>query len=208
MVSVNNSSRVNYNNNSGGDLPLISPAELRKVSTQKTYRQDDIKLQGLNNAVSEVTQYGVGALSGYKYQANVITASHDLGNTLLTGSFKDVIGSFKSNGQLVGMDAANAAGVGALLSGGVSVIGNTVSLLKGRESLRSAGSDVVTDTIKGAMSGVGGLAVGGVSALALGAMKVTGTPVVIASVIGGAIGASLINRLFRTENIREALKGQ
>lgn len=208
--------------NKSGDLPLIPPSELMKrkpsnnqnVSTtqsvnRQTYKEDGFnKLGGSSGQlVSEIGQFGIGALSGYKYQGNFIGASQNIGNTILKGTFKEVVGSFRDNGKVLGTDAANAAGVGALLSGGVSVIGNTVSVLQGRESVRSAGADVVTDTMKGALSGVGGLAVGGASALALTAFKVTGTPVVIASVVGGAIGASLVNKLFRTEDIRQTLKG-
>lgn len=212
VASVNNTSKA-------GDLPLIPPSELRKKAegnsnskpaSSASYREDGFnKLGGSSGQlVSELSSYGVGALSGYKYQGNFITSTTNIGNSIKTGTFKEVIGSFKDNGHVLGVDAANAAGVGALLTGGVSVVSNTVSVLSGRESVRSAGADVVTDTIKGGLSGVGGLAIGGASALALTAMKVTGTPVVVASVIGGAIGASLINRLFHTENIRQALKGQ
>ncbi|MFN8576426.1 MAG: hypothetical protein U0354_06175 [Candidatus Sericytochromatia bacterium] len=210
--------------NKSGDLPLIPPSELMKrkplgsttpvnnntsTNNKPIYKEDGFNRLGGSSGqlVSELSQFGVGALSGYKYQGNFVGASQNIGNAVLKGTFKEVVGSFRDNGKLLGVDAANAAGVGALLSGGVSVVSNTVSLLQGKESIRSAGADVVTDTMKGALSGVGGLAVGGVSALALTAFKVTGTPVVVASVIGGAIGASLINKLFHTEQIRQSLKG-
>jgi hypothetical protein len=206
-----------------GDLPLIPPSELMKRKTSNSsnvvnnkpttnkpiYKEDGFNKLGGGSGqlVSELSQFGVGALSGYKYQGNFVGASQNIGNSILKGTFKEVVGSFRDNGKLIGVDAANAAGIGALLSGGVSAVSNTVSLLQGKESFRSAGADVVTDTMKGALSGVGGLAVGGASALALTAFKVTGTPVVVASVIGGAIGASLINKLFHTEEIRQSLKG-
>lgn len=209
--------------NKSGDLPLIPPSELMKRKSSGStkpvnnntsinkpiYKEDGFNRLGGSSGqlVSELSQFGIGALSGYKYQGNFVGASQNIGNSVLKGTFKEVVGSFRDNGKLIGVDAANAAGVGALLSGGVSVVSNTVSLLQGKESFRSAGADVVTDTMKGALSGVGGLAIGGVSALALTAFKVTGTPVVVASVIGGAIGASLINKLFHTEQIRQTLKG-
>ena len=205
VSSVNRSSGVN---NSGGSIPLIPPSELyKKAPTRPTYSEDG-SLSRLNSGVvSELSQFGVGALSGYKYQNNVIDSSKALGNSILHGSFTEVVGSFKEQGHLLGTSAVNAAGVGALLSGGLSAVSNALSLVSGKESLRSAGADVVTDTIKGALSGVGGLAVGGFSALALTAFKVTGTPVVVASIVGGAIGASLFNKYFNTEGLRQSLKG-
>ncbi len=206
VSSVNRSSGVN---NSGGSLPLIPPSELYKTTTttRPTYSQDGVLKGDIGAGISQASQFGIGALSGYKYQETVVGSSQAFGNSILKGSFHEVLGSMRDQSKIVGVSAANAAGVGALLSGSLSTVSNTISFASGRESFRSAGADVVTDTIKGAISGVGGLTVGGMSALALTTLKFTGTPVVVASVLGGAIGASLFNKFFNVEGIRTALKG-
>ena len=50
------------------------------------------------------------------------------------------------------------------------------------------------------------MAVGGISSLTLSAFKVTGTPLVIAGVVGGAVGAALVNQFIDTDGIRASLR--
>ena len=202
------SSVNNVSNNNANFAQLTPPAQLYKSQpAEKTYTEDAYRLASSGHIGSEIAQLGVGALSGYKYNQTFIGASQSTFNTIKTGSFLEVVGSFKDQGKIVGVDAANAAGIGALLSGGVSVVGNTVGLVSGRQSFRGAAGNIVADSVQGAVSGIGGFAVGGMSALALTLFKVTGTPVAIAGIVGGAIGASLMNKYFKTEGIRSAISG-
>jgi hypothetical protein len=175
---------------------------------QNIYKEDHPGFPTPLRLVSELTQFGVGALSGYKYHQTFITASNNIGQATKTGGVKELLTAFGTNGKVLGVAAYNAAGVNAILSGGVSALINSGSVMTGHDTLRGATANVVTDTIKGAVSGVGGLAGGGIAALSLSLFKVGGTPLVIAGVIGGAIGASVTNKLFKTEDLRLALRGE
>lgn len=182
---------------------LRSPEELfGKAPARQTYSQDHLNGIGNSTAISDLTQYGVGAFSGYKYHQTVIGAGDTLGNALKTGGFSELVGAIKVSGKSVGVASANAAGIGAIMSGGVSTVVNGVAVLNGRQSFGSAVGNVATDSIKGAVSGIGGLAIGGVSAMALKAFGMAGTPVLIAGVVGGAVGATLANKLLKTERLR------
>ena len=73
-----------------GDLPLIPPSELMKRKTSNSsnvvnnkpttnkpiYKEDGFNKLGGGSGqlVSELSQFGVGALSGYKYQGNLVGA--------------------------------------------------------------------------------------------------------------------------------------
>jgi hypothetical protein len=205
---VTNSSQINGTNQ---PVVLRPPSELYG-SNKKIYSQDKVDVPISGRLVSELSQFGVGALSGYKYQQTFVTAGTNIGQAIKTGGVKELLTAFRDNGKVLGTATYNAAGVGAILSGGVSAIVNTGSLIYGRESVRTAVGNVVSDTISGAISGVGGLALGGASAFALSLFKVTGTPLVIAGVIGGAIGASvankMVNELINNSGIRDALRGE
>lgn len=192
---------------SGGQpIVLMPPSQLLAGKEPKNVYKEDLVLTP-SKVISELSVFGVGALSGYKYNQTVVTSGQSFVNTVKTGTFKDVLGSIRDNGKVLGTATYNAVGIGALLSGGVSAVTNTGMLLAGKDNFRGAAANVVTDTIKGAVSGAGGMAVGGVSALALTMFKVTGTPVMIAGVVGGAIGAAVFNKLLNTDGLNHALRG-
>lgn len=201
VSSVNSRTAVN------GFVPpqsLRSPAELFGTKpVRNPYSQD----AGLSRVTSEVSSFGVGALSGWKYQGTVVEAGKSFGNAVKTGGVKEVLSSIGSNGKVLGTAAYNAAGVGAILGGGVSLVTNGISLIGGNDSLRGASANVVTDTMKGALAGVGGMAGGGITAVALSAFKVTGTPLAIASLVGGAVGATVVNKYLNLEGLRDTLRG-
>lgn len=205
---VNPVSYVSQSTGTNQAVILRPPSELYGSNNpKKIYNEDAVSLPTSARLVSEISHFGIGALSGYKYQQTFIGASNGIGNAIKTGGVKELLTAFHDNGKILGVAAYNAAGVGAILSGGVSALLNTGNLLAGKDSARGAAANVLTDTIGGAISGVGGLAVGGVSALTLSLFKVTGTPLVIAGVIGGAVGAAVANKLLNTEGIRNALRG-
>ncbi|MEK7432093.1 MAG: hypothetical protein AABZ74_03085 [Cyanobacteriota bacterium] len=197
---VNTSSNVNYSNSEPALRPLNEIMQNRPKARAASYNQDSLK-----GSLSGLSELGVGALSGYKYSGNFVGASQKLVNSIKTGGISEVGAGFHEFGTTVGHDAYNAAGVGAILGGGLSAVSNTLGLLNGSKTLQQAGANVVTDSIQGAVSGVGGLALGGGSALLLTSFGLTGTSVVIASVVGGAIGASLANKMLGTEGLRSRL---
>ncbi|GIW21628.1 MAG: hypothetical protein KatS3mg068_0635 [Candidatus Sericytochromatia bacterium] len=192
MVSVNNVNTQRY----GNTVQLTPPSQLYgNIPSRNTYNRDVLGITSTNNLVSDVTQYGIGALSGYKYNQTFVGATKDFGNSLKNGSFKDVLNSAKNNGKVLGGATLNAVGIGALVSGGVSAVSNTISVLNGRESVGDAVSNVTKDSLKGAISGVGGVLGGGLTAMALTMFKIGGTPLTIAAVIGGAVGSAVANEL-------------
>lgn len=195
MVNVNN---VNNTQRYGSTTTLTPPSQLYgSAPTRNPYAGGDKfdLLGGSGDLVGDVTQYGIGALSGYKYNQTFVGATKDFGNSLKSGSFKDVLGSAKTNGKLIGGATLNAVGVGALISGGVSAVTNTVSVFQGRQSVGGAVGDVTKDSLRGAISGAGGVLGGGISALALTLFKVGGTPLTIAAVVGGAVGSALADKM-------------
>lgn len=204
--SVNSTSNTNVLYNG---VTLKSPQELYGGSTKVSnpYTKDAVRVAGKDNSNSELFQFGVGALSGYKYQGAFSEASNTLGDAIMHGGVKEVIGGIGQSSQILGVAAYNAAGVGAIVGGGVSALVNSAKVLNGKQSFGTGASNVVVDSLQGAVSGIGGVAVGGISAMAINALGFAGTPVVIASVIGGAIGATAANRLFKTEKVRSALQG-
>ncbi|MFN8674052.1 MAG: hypothetical protein U0457_18475 [Candidatus Sericytochromatia bacterium] len=200
---INRTSSVNVASNDNTLRPLNEIMQTNNVKPRAASYQGE-SLQG---GLSGLTQLGVGALSGYKYQGNFVGATDKLIGSIKTGGISDVANGFKDFGTTVGHDAYNAAGVGAMLSGGLSAVSNTLGVVNGSKTLGQAGANVFTDTVKGAVSGIGGLAVGGTSAFLLGAFGLAGTPVIVASVVGGAVGASLANKMLGTENLRARLGG-
>ncbi len=184
--------------------PVAYPPSGHTSPSHPPYGNDDLSVVG--KTISEASQFGVGALTGYKYHGTIADASKSIAGSFKTGSFKEIVGSLKTNGKIMGTAGVNAAGIGALVSGGISLVSNTVSLAQGNDNLGGAVSNIITDSIKGALSGVGGVAVGGISSLTLSAFKVTGTPLVIAGVVGGAVGAALVNQFIDTDGIRASLR--
>ncbi|MGV3525335.1 MAG: hypothetical protein ACO1RX_13975 [Candidatus Sericytochromatia bacterium] len=120
----------------------------------------------------------VGGLTGYKYSKGAAGA----------GSTQFLM---------------NSAGIGAAISGTISIIKNVASMSHGRQTASTTVSNVLTDTLQGGVSALGG----GIGAMgtnkiltALGATA--GTPLMLATVIGGAIGAVATNQILNTEKLR------
>jgi len=193
MVNVTN---VNNVQRYGNTTQLTPPSQLYgNLPSRNPYNKDVLGIASSNEVLSDVTQYGIGALSGYKYNQTFVGATKDFGNSLKNGSFKDVLNSAKNNGRVVGGATLNAVGIGALVSGGVSAVSNTIAVFNGRQSIGGAAADVTKDSLKGAISGAGGVLGGGLTAMALTMFKVGGTPLTIAAVIGGAVGAAVANEV-------------
>lgn len=199
---VSRSNSASSLNNQNTLRPLSEIAPKHSNTTVQAYKMDSV-----SDAISNLEQAGIGALSGYKYQGNFVGASQKLVGAIKTGGISEVTGGIRDFGSTIGRDAYNAAGVGLILSGGLSAVSNTLGVLSGTRSVGQAGANIFTDSVKGAVSGIGGMAVGGSSALLLTTLGLTGTPVVVVSIVGGAIGASLANRMLGTDNLRTRLSG-
>lgn len=129
---------------------------------------------------STLTKIGIGAFSGYKLNKEVLTGGQPLQQT-----------------------AFSSIGIGAAVSGGISLVKNIAGVAHGKQSAGTSVANVLTDTIQGGVSALGGLAVGGGSVAALKALGVAGsTPLAIVGVVGGAVGAVFANRMLNTEGLR------
>ena len=76
----------------------------------------------------------------------------------------------------------------------------------GQQSASTTVSNVLTDTLQGSVSGVGGALGGwGTNKILTSLGATAGNPLIIATVIGGAIGAVALNQILNTENLRRTL---
>ena len=135
---------------------------------------------------SDLTKSIVGGIAGYKYHPNFLGGE--------SGAIQSALGA--------------SIGIGSLISGSLSILKNVNALTHGQQSAGQSIGNIITDTVQGAVSGIGGVTVGGLSAMALKGMGlVSKTPLAIVGVIGGAVGAVMLNKILNTEGLRKVLAG-
>ena len=96
----------------------------------------------------------------------------------------------------LGKVSLKAAGIGALVSGGVSIIENTVKAVKKEQSGAEAGGNITADLLGGAVSGAAGSALGGLAAARFGG---------IGGAIAGAAAGIGIDFLYRKSGLKQGL---
>lgn len=96
-------------------------------------------------------------------------------------------------------------GVGAVVYGGMSLLKQTIGMASGKQSLAGAGANLTTDIVRGGAAGLGATAGAGLTAMALKALGSTGTFGIVASTIGGMVGASFGSSVVELTGIREKL---
>jgi hypothetical protein len=125
---------------------------------------------------------------------------------MLVGGYSGFNYAKTGTGQPLSQFMLSSVGVGAAISGTVSVVKNLASLTHGQQSASTTVGNILTDTIQGGVSAVGGVAAGsGTMALFKAFGAAPGNPLIIAGVVGGAIGAVLANKILNTERLRSAL---
>ncbi len=143
----------------------------------------DMAFYNVNRPASKdgaITKMFIGGLTGYKYDKAGAPGGGNLTQFMM-----------------------NSAGTGAAISGTISLVKNIASMSYGKQSASTTVSNVLTDTIQGSVSAVGGTLGGyGTSTIlkALGAAG--GAPMTIATVVGGAVGAVAANQILNTEKLR------
>ena len=95
----------------------------------------------------------------------------------------------------IAIAGAKGAGLSALVSAGVSAVANGVGVATGKVESSQAVSNVVKDTIGGAVGGLTAVTAGGLGSIALGAFKIGGLPATVITVGLGAIGGVLGGRM-------------
>lgn len=129
---------------------------------------------------SMVAHAGGGGFAAYKLGAQMGQNMKQIfGKTFMTGI---------KNSAMTGL---KGAGLSALVSAGVSVVSNGVGIATGKIDGSSAVSNVMKDTIGGAVGGLGAVTIGGLGNLALGSLGLAGMPLTIATVALGAVGGVL-----------------
>ncbi len=101
--------------------------------------------------------------------------------------------------------AAMSVGVGAGLYAGLSVFKQGIGMATGKQDARGAVANILTDSIRGGATGLGAVAGGGLTGLAMRAMGATGAFGTVMTFIGGAIGGSIGGDLIEATGIREQL---
>ncbi len=101
--------------------------------------------------------------------------------------------------------AAVSAGMGAGIYAGLSVLKQGWGMMKGTQDARGAAANIITDSLRGGATGLGGAAGGGATAMAMKAIGATGLFGTIMSCIGGAVGGTIGANLIESTGIRNRL---
>ena len=113
---------------------------------------------------------------------------------------------FTKAGPMSSQFLLSQAGVGAAISGAVSIVKNVASMSHGQQSASTTVSNVLTDTLQGSVSGIGGgIGAWGTNKILTSLGATAGNPLIVATVIGGAIGAVALNQILNTEKLRRQL---
>lgn len=176
----------------------------RSVDPANVYGGDSVSI--LAKSASQTAIFVSGGITGYKYHQNIGDVGRSLGNSFKSGSTREIMDSVTNGSKTMLSSTANAAGIGALVSGGTSLISNAFSYMQGRSSAGTFTANVATDTIKGAVSGIGGAIGGGLTNIGMGLIGFTGTPLVVAGVVGGVVGAALLGSTINTDSLRYKIR--
>lgn len=161
-----------------------APAAYQNVAPS-AYGNDsvDVAFYDINRPASKdgaITKMFIGGLTGYKYDKAGAPSAGNLTQFMM-----------------------NSAGTGAAISGTISLIKNVASLSYGKQSASTTVSNVLTDTIQGSVSAVGGgLGAYGTNAILKALGAAAGAPMTIATIVGGAVGAVAANQILNTEKLR------
>lgn len=166
--------------------------------TQGAYGNDSVSL--LSRSATEMSVFASGAVAGYKHHEVLGQVGTSVFEGIKSGSPSQITSSLGDGLKTLGQTSLSAAGVGALLAGGTSLVMNGISVAGGKD-IGDATADVVGTTIKGAIGGVGGVFGGGVFSGVAKLLGCTGTPMLIAGVVGGVVGAAMANKALDTSNI-------
>jgi len=137
---------------------------------------------------SMVSHAGGGGFAGYKLGAKM---GADMKSIFSGGGIKGVFGGLK-NTAFTGI---KGAGLSALVSAGISAVGNGVGVATGKVDSSAAVSNVVKDTIGGAVGGLTGVTAAGFASMipvggAFGTILTVG-----AGAVGGVLGGRLASKL-------------
>lgn len=121
--------------------------------------------------------------------------------------FKEISKAFREGGkgmpqaapgiQGALLNGVKGAGLGALVSAGVSLISNGLKVTQGHINVDQMREEVTDDAINGAFSGFGGVTFGGLGHVMMNSMGMVGLPLAIGTAAAGAVGGILFSQLSR-----------
>lgn len=108
----------------------------------------------------------------------------------------------------MGMTTLKGAGIGALVSGAVSAITNGVEVLQGKKTGAEAVGTFAADTASGTVGAMAGVVSGGLASMGLAALlpSLGATPMLVATVGIGALGAVLADKLFKGSGMYDGIR--
>lgn len=143
--------------------------------------QDTLQLAG------RIIGHGAGGgFASYKMGSKMAEQYKLVAEAIKTNGLKGAVPQMKS----LGITSAKGAGMAALVSGGVSALTNGIQVARGQMEGKEAINHVITDSISGAVGGLGAVSLAGAGHLALGRLGVVGLPLTIATTAIGAVGGA------------------
>ncbi|MEZ0368483.1 MAG: hypothetical protein ACAI44_05270 [Candidatus Sericytochromatia bacterium] len=140
---------------------------------------------------SMVAHAGGGGFASYKLSGQMA----DSYKSMFGNGFKGFLGGMKD----VAVTGFKGAGLSALVSAGVSAVANGVGAATGKVESSEAVSNVVKDTIGGALGGLTAVTAGGLGSLIFRGGGVMGTVISVGlGAVGGVLGGQVAKKL--TEN--------
>lgn len=151
---------------------------------------------------SMVAHAGGGGFASYKVSGQMAESIKTLfgkgtppADPAAAGIGQNLMKGFKG----IAISGLKGAGLSALVSAGVSAVSNGVGVATGKVESSEAVSNVVKDTIGGAVGGLTAVTAGGLGSIALGAFKIGGLPATVITVglgaVGGVLGGQLAKKL-------------
>lgn len=165
---------------------------------------------GTDSIIGVVGKAAAGGVASYMYSKEVaniikpgtIVPKEEIAATVSSVKNASGIGSTLKG---IGSIALKAGGIGALVSGGVSLLENTVKVIKKEQGGAQAAGNVVADATGGIVAGVVGSTVGGLAMAGFGSMGMAGLTLTIAGTAVGIATAIGADFLYRKSGIKQSL---
>ena len=158
------------------------------------------------DVVSTVAKGAGGGFAAYKFNgsvaANYKTTLDAIHNGSGIGNTFHAVASGTKEFAKIGF---KAAGIGALASGGIAAAMNGYQFATGKISGAEAAGNIAAETVSGAVSSIGAVAVGG-TVTALAGKFLSGLPLGILGIGAGVVGAVAADYAFKKIGAYDSLK--
>jgi hypothetical protein len=176
------------------ETPTLEPQIAPHDTPQKAENKDFIQPDVLVLTGRLVGHVGGSGFAAYKAAPQMAARLKEMGQLFKTEQPANPQHLLSSMGQIA-LTGLQGAGLSALVSAGSSIIANGLGVVKDKIDSPVAVQNVISDTLTGAIGGLGAVTLGGTGHLALSAMGLAGLPLTIATVTLGAAGGTLAGHL-------------